>query len=44
MAAGSPRVSGLGDGRNQIGRLHDRTGKLINTVTVPAPVCMGIAG
>jgi hypothetical protein len=42
MAAGSAWVSGLGDGRNEIGRLQGQTGKLLNKVTVPAPVCMGM--
>jgi hypothetical protein len=42
MAAGSTWVAGLGDGRNQIGRLHGQTGKRLAKVTVPAPVCMGM--
>ena len=42
MAGGSAWVSGLGDGRDQVGRLHRQTGQVQATVTVPAPVCMGM--
>jgi hypothetical protein len=42
VAAGSAWVAGLGDDGEQVGQLHGQTGKVLNTVTVPSPVCMGM--